>query len=162
MDWSLNQHETLLLTCSRYCSYLPSFLGTAIVSSHITDFTMFMTTRNENLVVIILHCYFGSPEGLKASLTSLPASWKRELRLSDRRNKLGLPAVPCRCGRYQWHPASKRHDGISNETYTHPRLAAALGLCRWSYRFQPVGSIVNVTFAIDSDFDAGRRRQGSH
>ena len=40
---------------------------------------------------------------------------------------------------------------------SHARLEAALGLVIGLTRFQHVGSIMNVTFAIDGDFVAGRR-----
>jgi hypothetical protein len=75
------------------------------VSGHITDFTMFMTTRNENLVVfqlrfeamrdIILHADWAWAAPGESFLTSSPASWRRDLMFSDpQKQKLGLPAVP--------------------------------------------------------------------
>jgi hypothetical protein len=45
--------------------------------------------------------------------------------------------------------------------YTRARLEAALGLVVKSYRFPRTGSFMNVTFAIDGDFDAGSETPGS-
>jgi len=50
--------------------------------------------------------------------------------------------------------------GISNERYAHARLEAALGLVVGLTVSNMWGVIVNVTFAVDGNFDAGRIHQG--